>query len=84
MKLNNPKTFEKWCEKNGFRAGALLDDAERWHAECDTNGGDAWEYETGRRTRRGDVETVAFEIVKPAEYDEGGDEITEATYKFLG
>lgn len=21
MKLTNPKTFEKWCEKNGFRAG---------------------------------------------------------------
>lgn len=78
MKLTNPKTFEKWCEKNGFRAGALLDDAERWHSECDTNGGGGWEYETGRRTRRGDVETVAFEIVKPA------DEITEAIYKFLG
>lgn len=25
MKLTNPKTFEKWCEKNGFRAGAMLD-----------------------------------------------------------
>lgn len=84
MKLTNPKTFEKWCEKNGFRASELLDEAERWHSESDTNGGDVWEYETGRRTRRGDVETVTFEIVKPAEYDEGGDEITEAVYRFRG
>lgn len=37
MKLTNPKTFEKWCEKNGFRAGAMLDSAERWASECDGN-----------------------------------------------
>ena len=64
MKLSNQKTFENWCEKNGFRPQGLLDDAERWASECDTNGGD--------------VETVAFEIVKSA------DEKTEAIYKFLG
>lgn len=52
MKLTNQKTFEKWCEKNGFRAGALLDDAERWHSECDTNGGDEIVSERGKTRQR--------------------------------
>lgn len=53
MKLSNQKTFEKWCEKNGFRAWAVLDDAERWASECDgTYGHDDIEIETGRTTAK--------------------------------
>ena len=76
MKLTNPKTFEKWCEKNGFRADAMLDSAERWASECDGTYGNADIYfETGRRTNYGSPETIAFDLVKPAIYkivDENG------------
>lgn len=69
MKLTNQKTFEKWCEKNGFRAGAMLDGAERWASECDsTFGNNNIYFETGRRTKRGDVETVIFDLMKPTIY----------------
>jgi hypothetical protein len=65
MKLSNQKTFEKWCEKNGFRAGALLDDAERWASECDgTYGNDDIEIETGRTTKYGNIETIHFILVR--------------------
>lgn len=69
MKLTNPKTFEKWCEKNNFCAGALIDDAERWASECDgTFGNDDINYETGRRTNCGGPEIIVFSLVKPAIY----------------
>ena len=65
MKLSNQKTFEKWCEKNGFRAGALLDDAERWASECDGTYGNAdIIYETGRTTQYGSPETIHFILVR--------------------
>lgn len=67
MKLTNPKTFEKWCEKNGFRAGAMLDGAERWASECGGSfGGDNIEYETGRTTACGRPETIRFDLVRAA------------------
>lgn len=66
MKLTNPKTFEKWCEKNGFRAGAMLDGAERWASECEgTYGHDNIDYETGRTTAYGSPETIRFDLVRP-------------------
>ena len=65
MKLTNTKTFEKWCEKNGFRAWAMLDDAERWASECDGTFGHAdIEYETGRTTAYGSPETIRFDLVR--------------------
>ena len=65
MKLTNPKTFGKWCEKNGFRAWAVLDDAERWASECDgTYGHDDIEIETGRATAYGSPETIRFDLVR--------------------
>lgn len=67
MKLTNPKTFEKWCEKNNFCAGALLDDAERWASECDGTFGHAdIDYETGRTTACGRPETIRFDLVHAA------------------
>ena len=65
MKLTNLKTFEKWCEKNGFRAWAMLDDAERWASECDGTYGNAdIIYETGRTTAYGSPETIRFDLVR--------------------
>lgn len=65
MKLTNPKTFEKWCEKNGFHAGAMLDGAERWASECNgTYGHDNIDYETGRTTACGRPETIRFDLVR--------------------
>lgn len=65
MKLTNPKTFAKWCEKNGFRAGAMLDGAERWASECaGTFGHDNIDYETGRTTKYGSPETIRFDLVR--------------------
>ena len=88
MKLSNQKTFENWCEKNGFRADAMLDDAERWASECDGTYGNAdIIYETGRTTQYGSPETIAFDLVKPAIYkivDENGGTIEEAVYRFRG
>lgn len=76
MKLTNPKTFEKWCEKNGFRPRETLDDAEDRAASCYGKYGSAdFEVETGRRTQCGYVETIAFDLIKPAIYgviDENG------------
>ena len=67
MKLTNPKTFEKWCEKNGFRAGAMLDGAERWASECGGTFGHAdIDYETGRTTTYGSPETIRFDLVRAA------------------
>lgn len=66
MTLTNPKTFENWCEKNGFRAGAMLDGAERWASECDGSFGHAdIECEAGRREKSGRVERIRFDLVKP-------------------
>lgn len=65
MKLTNTKTFEKWCEKNNFSAGALLDDAERWASACDGSFGcRGFDYETGNRTPDGRVETIRFDLVR--------------------
>ena len=65
MKLSNPKTFGKWCEKNGFRAWAMLENAERWASECDGTFGHAdIEYETGRTTAHGSPETIRFDLVR--------------------
>lgn len=65
MNLTNPKTFEKWCAKNGFRAGAMLDGAERWARECDGSFGSRdIEYETGRTTAYGSPETIRFDLVR--------------------
>lgn len=65
MKLTNTKTFEKWCEKNGFRAGAMLDAAERWASECDGSfGSRGFDYETGNRTPDGRIETIRFDLVR--------------------
>jgi hypothetical protein len=69
MKLTNPKTFVKWCEKNGFSPCETLDEAETWASECDGTYGSAdFEVETGRRSDSGRVETIAFELIKPAIY----------------
>ena len=65
MKLTNPKTFEKWSEKNGFRADAMLEAVERWASECDGSFGHAGiEYETGRTTAYGSPETIRFDLVR--------------------
>lgn len=64
MKLTNPKTFEKWCEKNNFYAGEMLEAVERWASECDgTYGHDDIEIETGRTTAHGSPETIRFDLV---------------------
>lgn len=83
MNLTNPKTFEKWCEKNGFRAGAMLDAAERWASECDGSfGSRGFEYETGNRTPDGRVETIRFDLVR-AEVAEVRSETTGEIVGFL-
>ena len=65
MKLTNPKTFEKWCEKNNFCAGAMLAAVERWASECGGNfGSNNIEYETGRTTACGRPETIRFDLVR--------------------
>lgn len=65
MNLTNTKTFEKWCKKNGFRAGEMLDAAERWASECDGKyGHDSIDYETGRTTAYGSPETIRFDLVR--------------------
>lgn len=65
MKLTNPKTFEKWCEKNNFYAGAMLEAVERWASECGGNfGSNNIEYETGRTTACGRPETIRFALVR--------------------
>lgn len=65
MKLTNPKTFEKWCEKNNFYAGAMLEAVERWASECDGTYGNAdIIYETGRTTAYGSPETIRFDLVR--------------------
>ena len=67
MKLTNPKTFEKWCEKNNFYAGAMLDGAERWASECGGSFGRAnIEYETGRTTTYGSPETIRCDLGRAA------------------
>lgn len=64
MKLTNPKTFEKWCEKNNFYAGAMLEAVERWASECDGTFGHAdIDYEIGRTTAYGSPETIRFDLV---------------------
>ena len=91
MKLTNPKTFEKWCEKNGFRAGVMLDDAERWASECDGSFGcRGFDYETGRTTANGSPETIRFDLVRPEIIAIENDDcdcagtIEEAVYRFIG
>lgn len=91
MKLTNPKTFEKWCEKNGFRAGAMLDSAERWASECDGTYGHAdIIYETGRTTAYGSPETIRFDLVRAELAEVRNDDgdyidgmIEEAVYRFI-
>lgn len=79
MKLTNQKDFEKWCEKKGFRAGAFINDVERWASECDGSFGSRnISYETGD-FRQGRPETIDFELVR-AELVE----VRNAAGKFVG
>ena len=66
MELTNYKTFEKWCDKSGFRPAETLEEVECWASECDHSYGCRdIEFETGRTTKYGSPETIGFELVKP-------------------
>lgn len=78
MKLTNKKEFEKWCEKNGFYAEALLNDIKEHAMNCaGTYGNSDISHEELIDEK---IMPIDFKLVLP-EFVEVQDEVTLETRK---